>query len=382
MLTAETLSDKFSIFFTTALNLIHGKEYSLLLHKHLGDVFYAIGCYKRFKSVYGSDLNFLVRPNHEFLMELYEITSYKVIDIDSLIKTNSLYKSLSKKKKDVIEDIQLQELFPQVPVKNVPFICENPYLHEFSSYDNYWCYRWAENMLLGADFKFPVPKAKLKVTPSIENFLAKISKELSKIIVIAPDAETSLELPIDFWRSLVSFFQKKEYLVIINSNKYRFKGTINTFDERISLRDLVYICQNCAAVFSLRSGLCDVLVGIGKRLYVFNPAMFRREQGSLNYPFSEPTCINEIQLLNWKAKDFYFNGDNLYPLIQPTLKRLRKCFWLSLFSEKLFLNKEKNIFLRRWANNLAGNGRGFPDNNINNPKPYREFFGGNLRYYK
>ena len=60
--------------------------YNLVLHKHLGDVFYAIGAKDEFEATYNAKLHFIVRPQHEFLMQMYGIEDYSVYDLDVLVK--------------------------------------------------------------------------------------------------------------------------------------------------------------------------------------------------------------------------------------------------------------------------------------------------------
>ena len=63
-------------FYNDINKLCKTEEYNLVLHKHLGDVFYAIGLKDEFERVYGKKLHFIVRPQHEFLMKMYGITNY------------------------------------------------------------------------------------------------------------------------------------------------------------------------------------------------------------------------------------------------------------------------------------------------------------------
>ena len=77
-----------SIFYNKVVKLCKQNSYNLVLHKHLGDVFYAIASKPFFESQYNAPLHFIVRPQHEFLMKMFGIKNYSVCDLDSLVKKN------------------------------------------------------------------------------------------------------------------------------------------------------------------------------------------------------------------------------------------------------------------------------------------------------
>lgn len=51
-------------------SLCKPNENNLVLYKNITDIFYAIGTKEKFKEKYGKNLNFIVKPQHEFLMKI------------------------------------------------------------------------------------------------------------------------------------------------------------------------------------------------------------------------------------------------------------------------------------------------------------------------
>ncbi len=363
-------------FYNGITKLCKKDEYNLVLHKHLGDVFYAIAAKPFFEAQYNAPLHFIVRPQHEFLMKMFGVKNYSVYDLDALVKNNKqLQETYTIKTKrstrvDVLDNLTFQAVFSGVPVqKGVPFVCEN-LINDFLSYDDYWCYRWLENMGLDKGVKFLLPKHNLELSKSAQKELKKIAP-LDKIVLFAPEAATFPEFAPDFWNIIADKMHKKGYKIIVNSKKYKINHGISAFDLNLSLQDIVALGLNCAYVFALRSGLCDVLVGAGSRLYAFYPAQGRREMFSLTKPFAINTGINEIQIWNWKIGKVVCEGIDFTSKLQTFIDGLHKRYYLETM-KRLFsfgYRKASHAFWRNLMRDLAGVSRVFLENNTQNPKP-------------
>lgn len=347
------------------------RRYVLVLHKHLGDVFYAIGAKDAFKRTYGEPLFFIVRPQHEFLMKLWQVQDYAVYDLDQIIKKNDNFKksyfkgkTSSKEELDRLENEFFQAAFPCIPTKDSPFVCENP-INNFFSYDRYWCYRWATNMGVEEDFRFPLPKGNIPLSTAAQRCITNLGG-LDKIILLAPEAATAIELPPEWWAVISNIANEKGYKILINSNRIHVPHTYSAFDFHLTLEDVVSIGLRCHAVFALRSGLCDVLVSVGRRLFVISPAMLRREEASLSIPFNEYTGVHEYQLKNWEFPKFIWEGQDIGKRIQILMDANRLFFWRETILS-LLKPKSQHTFWRRCFNNICGRGRVFPENNIENP---------------
>ena len=363
-------------FYNDVEKLCHPNKYNLVLHKHLGDVFYAIGLKDEFERVYGKKLHFIVRPQHEFLMKMYGITDYAVFDLDKIVKKNINFQKKyfgeqgrDKLELDCLENNTFQALFHCIPILGKPFVCENLF-YFFLNYPYFWCQRWLKNLGINDRYKFSLPQNKLSIQPELHKKLKKVAP-LNKIVLFAPEAATATELAPEFWNIIADKVYEKGYTIIVNSKKYKINHGICAFDLDLSLEEVVTIGLNCAYVFSLRSGLCDVLVGAKEKLYAVYPAMLRREFGSLQKPFKEPTNIHEICLYNWETTKFIWEDVDFTKDIQKYVNSLYRNYITEKIKAFFSFSKNKggHIFWRELFKNLAGKSFIFPDNNIDNPKP-------------
>lgn len=369
------LATKVASFYPEIKKLCKPDMYNLVLHKHLGDVFYAIGLKKEFEKTYNAKLHFIVRPQHEFLMKMYGIETYSVYDMKRMetdaINYDFVYLPYYANNITHKFDTLCKDIFVSSPIKSEPFILDRDIMH-FLMFDHYWCFLWGYNAGLDFDnFKFEVPQNKIQMSETAKATLEKIAP-INKIVLFAPEAATAIEFAPDFWNIIAEQVHKKGYTIIVNSKKYKINHGISAFDLNLSLQDVVALGLNCAYVFSLRSGLCDVLVGAGDRLYAFYPSQLRREYNSLNFPFvGENTGVHEVLVYDWQVTDVRWKDIDLTPELQKYVDVLHKSHLAEarkvIFSKRQ--SREGHRFWRNLLNDLAGVSRIFPENNIQNPKP-------------
>lgn len=367
-------------------SLCNSSKYNLVLHKHLGDVFYAIAAKDAFECTYGKPLRFVIRPQHVFLMELFGITDYSVYDLDKLVKKNNTFKERyfanrqpTAHEVDRLENEIYQAVFSCVPRLGKAFVAENP-INNFFTYNRYWCYRWATNMGIEEDFRFDVPTIELPLSEIAKKCVAEVGP-MEKIVLFAPEAATAVELPPEWWAVIAEEVHQHGYKILVNSKRIKLPYGVSAFDYGLSLRDVVSIGLKCRYIFALRSGLCDVLVGAQERLYTISPAQLRREDKSLSIPFSIPGKVNEVQLYNWTVSPFVWEGVDLGSRLQKEVSKLRRSYWKESFMS-LWRPRRDHTYWRRLFKDIAGLGRFFPDNNIENPKPATEVKFSDLTIYR
>ena len=360
-------------FYNDVESLCDKNSYNIVAHKHLGDVFYFLGLKKVFEKQYGARLRYILNPQHEFIAKLWEINDYVIYPLNRLVRNNprfitTFFDTLTpdlNRLDHQLENPYFMGAFSSIPQKGKPFIIDNIY-NSFYDYPYYWCFRWAQNLGIQEEFRFEIPKGELPLSDKCKEVVARLGG-LNKIILLAPEAATSIELPPEIWNALAAELNKKGYTIIINSKRINVNYTYSAFDLNLTLEDIVSIGLKCHAVFSLRSGLADVLVGAGERLYVFNPAMLRREQGSLDYPFVRTTHVNEIQLYNWDATDANFEGLDLRKFLLPFINALQRQCYKECILRKF--HKHGHDFWYRVHSDIAGISKAFPENNLMNPEP-------------
>ena len=361
-------------FHALASSLCCGDRYNLVLHKHLGDVSNTIASKTQFEEKFGAKLRFLIRPQHAFLMEMFGVEDYAVLDIDSLAKSNTRLKELyfgtddpPRVLLDRLENDLYQTIFACVPIMGAPFVCEN-LTNDFFAFERYWAYRWAENMGIDGRTGLSLPSHVPGLSPQAKAALASIAP-LERIVLLAPEAATAAEFGNGLWNIIAEGVQARGYRVIVNSNRFSIKHGISAFDLKLSLSDVVALGHSCAYVISIRSGLCDVLVGIGERLYAIYPATLRREMHGLNRAFDRATGVREIAIENWQVDRFEWEGVDWAPTVQRYIDGLRRRYVRAGLTAKFLSAKAKGrrLALRDRLRDRAGSPYFYPQTNLENP---------------
>lgn len=348
------------------------EKYNLLLHRHLGDNFYCLAALVEFKRKWGEEPRVFLPNSHLFLRYFYQIEDVIPFDLTAELKKIKRFQQLSKKELDILENEVANFFCYAFPLKSKIFICSGDQIFSFKSYENYWCYRWGENLLLGSNYKFSLPnlnKVELKAITRAKLVNLGI-RNLNETVLIAPEAKTTEIFDPEFWNIFVREFSQIGFKIIVNSDSFKLKNSVLLPSQIFSLEEIVEIAYHCRYVLSIRSGLCDVLVKKSSSLFVFYPACLRREYWGLSYPFEGETRVNEIQFINWKSSRLSINGIDFGLKLYKFLRKRRIEFWKTLFLEKLTFGVNKFKIKRLIINNLYGNGNGYPDNNLKNPKPY------------
>lgn len=345
-------------------------EYNLFLHKHLGDVFYMVAMHKQFEAEYKRRLHYIVRPAHEFLMGMFGIKNYSIYDMrefEGAVSTAEYKYMHSDPNKSHQFDMMCKDIFPSIPQLGRPFVADAEGCG-FYQWDHYWSKLWAYNA--GLDLNtvyFPIPRRMVELREDIREKLSKdVTDSLNQIVLIAPESATAAELPVEVWDALAEKIYRKGYKIVVNSKRYKLKHGISAFDLKLTLQDVVALGQRCGYVFSMRTGLCDVLVGIGKRLYAIYPAMLKREYGSLTRAFEEPTGVNEILLYHWGVNSMEWEGDDLSPIFRKWMDEQRK----HRHVRKRHGGTSFGWDVDAWT--IANYANRFPDNNVENPLLYGE----------
>jgi len=360
-------------FYDELKSLCKPDMYNLVLHKHLGDVFYAIGAKDEFENTYNAKLHFIVRPQHEFLMEMWGYRDYSVFDITAYEKeikeTEFPYMPPAAHESHPFE-MMCKDLFPSVPIKGIPFIADGD-TSNFFLYDNFWGRFWLYTMGLNMDnFRFSIPKYSPTLSADAQEALKEVAS-LDKIVLFAPEAATAAEFSCEFWNIIAECIHAHGYKIIVNSKKYKIAHGISAFDFNLSLSDVVALGLSCAYVFSLRSGLCDVLVGIGEKLYAFYSAVLHREMNGLNKCFEPRTGVNEISVWRWKINKVVWEGEDLTKSLQRHINKLHRTY--TAIQVKYILTYLSHGRRNRYKlcyhllRDLAGEGGRYMENNMENP---------------
>lgn len=132
-------------------------------------------------------------------------------------------------------------------------------------------------------------------------------KERKRDVVIMPYAKTAELLPDAFWESLAFRLKQGGYSVYTNVGSRKERAVCGTRPVAKSLLETAQFCEGCAAVISLRSGLCDLLGFTETKLIVINTSeeLFREwnlrnvfeRKGIYNVnSYSQTGCSNDDKI--------------------------------------------------------------------------------------
>lgn len=331
--------------------------FNILLIRHLGDIFYCLLLRKEFERHYKAPVHFIIEPRYEFLMQLCDCSNYSVYPIGRWIRGMGGVNQIG-------NISEIRNWITAQPKLGRPIILEKRFLEGthlvtfLRRFKQYHCFRWRYEMGLPYAFLYSLPKGKIPMSERAMEELRKIAP-LDKIILLAPDTVTMKGFPVAFWNILADFFHSHGYTLIVNSSKYKIHHGITTHSLGLNFRNIVALGLSCAYVFSVRSGLCDVLVGIGKRLYAFIPANGIFSFGELRHPFAEDTNVNEILVSEWDIDGFEWEGeqvsDSLREYIRTCQKKTKELRRKAKKRDGIMAEK-----LRDWASNYEkcmGEGR-------------------------
>ncbi|MDL2295370.1 hypothetical protein LJC18_00960 [Lachnospiraceae bacterium OttesenSCG-928-E19] len=248
----------------------------------LGDTMMICGFLDAIKQKNQSEnIHFFIKPNHEIIMKMYGIKDYTVFSFD-FFDNREYLKELSERNPYP----KPGEVFIAHP-KFGPF--EN-LLKEFNEFKMDFRHLYINFFGLdeSVDFKHPIWYP--SISDEVQQKLSELAP-LEKIILVAPEARSCGKLIANYWNKIVQNQHKKGFVCIENAI-----GTPSTNAPHfeLSLSDCIAIAINCAGVYSLRSGLCDLISCIGDKLTVIYPDKKTYLLYSLNKNFNTETIQEKI----------------------------------------------------------------------------------------
>lgn len=112
------------------------------------------------------------------------------------------------------------------------------------------------------DFSTPQVIPSIKSQKVLSNAVNKMQLQLNNFIILAPEAMTCEDLPLTFWKKIVSELKSRNfdiYLNITNPKNY-INGCKN---HKLGFKEAFFLAQTAKAVISLRSGFSEFLLPTG-----------------------------------------------------------------------------------------------------------------------
>ena len=330
--------------------LCKDKQYNYVLHRHLGDIFYCLATKEKFETQYNTPIHYIIKPEYAFLMKMFDFDNYSTYPLDK-VEGLKYVTDFAKEYKNI---------FSFTPELGVPCIAESIYnlIYYNQNLKKSPSFRWAENMAIEDNFRFKLPTGKIELSEEVKNKLNLIAP-LEKIVLFAPEAKTATEFPPEFWEIIAKIVTEKGYKIIVNSSKYKIHNSISTQELNMSLSDIVALGMNCAYIFALRSGLCDVLVGAKEKLYAFYSSDICFDFGSLRHCFAQQTNVNEIKVRSWYIDPFMWEDVVLSEHLQKyiTQQHMQYCTFIKKIPYTYDSLSKRYKYICGWFDKCSGKGR-------------------------
>lgn len=236
------------------VDLCKKDQYNFLSPYGLGDTMMLCGFAKSWEAKNKGKIHFIIKPSHEVVMKMYGFTNYTTAQFDL-----KLCKKLGKS----VQNPQLGKLFVAHPI----FIkTSQPILKQFESLSI--DFKELYSRFLDVDVNaFKIYENIPKMTSSFRQKIEAISS-LDKIILFSPTANSVKSFPQSFWENLCCQLTKDGFSIIsnvINPND----AVYGTHYLPMTTDEVVALAHACHSVYSLRSGLCDIIGRKTKNLTVF-----------------------------------------------------------------------------------------------------------------
>lgn len=248
----------------------------------LGDTMLTCGFKDALERKYTSPICLIFKKSHAFIARMYEIQDYLVIGVDI---------SVSSLSREYVRTPRKGKVFAAHP-------CDHPELHNFFDPVRYQVSTikflpWFRKFLdINPSEKLMLPKQ----YPQIDERLRKRCEQFAPIsdtVLFSPEATSVLALPDVFWKNKVNTLHKRGLTVI--SNVIYPENTISgTKYLGITVEETVALALQCNSVYSLRSGLCDLLFSMGDKLHVYYPSYSSLFLYSLNDMFDTINIDEEL----------------------------------------------------------------------------------------
>lgn len=225
----------------------------------MGDTMLTCGYMKALEKKYCSKIKLIVKKSHAFIPEMFEIT-------DSLVIGRDISETFIKKK--TFSEPKIGKVYSAHP-------CKHPELWSFFEPVYYYTstirfLEWFKQFLgIDKDTQLVFPKSYPKLPKKLRDAILQIAP-LNKVAMISPEAVSVPALPQYFWEELVEKLNQDGLQVICNVMNP--ENTVSgTHYISMSSSDAVALSMECNSVYSVRSGLCDLIFERGADLHVYHP---------------------------------------------------------------------------------------------------------------
>ena len=322
--------------------------FNILLYMHLGDDFFRSYYVKDIEQHYKTPVHLIIAQNQEVIMKLWGIKNYTVVDwkkdiipLKRYFDNPMIFDLWCVACVDAFKSTRLSSKLKRGDL-SIIYLSNNTFSHQTKKHGLYTTVTQFICDCLG------LPRKKVSIdninkimcTDGFDTRIKKIA-DLNKIILFSPETKSDDMLDGRIWNHLANKLISRGYTIIENvmDKKFHINNAINI---DMKMQDLLWLGMNCRAIFSLRSGLCDVLVGKRDNLHVLWHGQRHAEMGHLfsftqNFDLGKRAPIEHIMHPNAKIR---INFDNVN-LARGIKKKWLPCYMSPIQKIKKWFKNHK-----------------------------------------
>jgi hypothetical protein len=244
----------------------------------LGDTMVLCAGRRVLEQKYHTSIHLIIKPTHEIVMEMYNNTHYSIREFTK----NELW--------DIAQD-------NYVPQKGKLYVA-HPIYSDNTGLMSSWAKAdfdinclWRQFLQIDSSIQFDLPVYYPNFTSTMYNSIGIPANDINKTVLLLPEARSVPALRTKYWVGLSKNLRREGYFVVQNYvNKiFKIKDVPCLPDD---LKLVLAFSLSCNKVYSLRSGLCDLIAEKVKDLTVFYPDKFSYKVYQMRTRFPKQNIAN------------------------------------------------------------------------------------------
>jgi hypothetical protein len=242
----------------TLLQITKPDELNFICTHGLGDTMLLTSNRTCLEQKYGAPVHFIIKPSHKIVMAMYgnnNFNKYEFSDqeLDEIAKKNPMPEK--------------GELYIAHPIYSGAGLFEEWEREAYPASCLFSRFLQIEESPAAAPVSYP------ELSLAIMNSLGFPVPDMDKTALLLPEARSVKALNKQYWEKLVKKLRKKGFFVVQSYTRGEFAlEDVPALPD--SLDTVVAFALACGRVYSLRSGLCDLIAHKAKNLTVFYTAAF------------------------------------------------------------------------------------------------------------
>jgi hypothetical protein len=253
----------------TLLAITKADEFNFISPKGLGDTATYCGLMQFLEAGYGSKIHFIIKPSHVVVMKMYAIDDYSIYTFSE------------------------SELRGIARHNNVPQIGQLYIAHPIYSDITGLMWQWQEGKFTQKQLFCRFFNLDDRIPENSPVWYPELNDEIKRTVgfplvsertvLLLPEAHSVSALKQKFWLKLAKQLVREGYDVI-QSCQDKYFALPDIPDLTGDLETLVAAALSCIRVYSLRSGICDLIKEKSRDLTVFYPTKMTYETYFMEYP--------------------------------------------------------------------------------------------------